>query len=94
MHLADVEQRDASQLAERMMRGFFESGEDLGDRDALADIARAVDLEPREVFTALEDDASRQVVLGKEAQVRKGGVTGVPDFLINKRLVRYWCTKY
>jgi predicted DsbA family dithiol-disulfide isomerase len=34
----------------------------------------------------LDDDLSRRVVLSQEAQVRQSGVTGVPDFLINKRL--------
>jgi predicted DsbA family dithiol-disulfide isomerase len=35
----------------------------------------------------LDNDLSRRVVLSQEAQVRQSGVTGVPDFLINKRLL-------
>jgi predicted DsbA family dithiol-disulfide isomerase len=34
----------------------------------------------------LDDDVTRRTVLSQEAQVRRSGVTGVPDFLINKRL--------
>ena len=41
---------------------------------------------PKDVDAALEDDLSKQLVLSQEAQVRKGGVSGVPDFLVNKRL--------
>ena len=33
-----------------------------------------------------DDDLSRRMVISQEAQVRQSGVTGVPDFLINKRL--------
>ena len=37
------------------------------------------------IFTALEDDRSRDLVLVQEAQVRLSSVTGVPVFLVNKR---------
>ena len=39
-----------------------------------------------EVLSVLEDNRSKDIVLAQEAQVRKSGVTGVPDFLVNKRL--------
>jgi len=38
------------------------------------------------VLGVLENDVTRHSVLAQEAQVRQSGVTGVPDFLINKRL--------
>jgi len=34
----------------------------------------------------LADDKLRREVLDNEAEVRRGGVTGVPNFLINDRL--------
>ena len=86
MNLAEQQRMDTSILAERMMRGFFEEGEDLGDREVLIAIGQSTDLERSEIVATLEDPTSRQIVLGQEAQVRKGGVTGVPDFLVNKRL--------
>jgi predicted DsbA family dithiol-disulfide isomerase len=43
-------------------------------------------LTPASVNRTLDDDTTRRIVLSQEAQVRKGGVTGVPDFLVNKRL--------
>ncbi len=39
-----------------------------------------------EILAALEDNRTKDIVLAQEAQVRQSGVTGVPDFLVNKRL--------
>lgn len=77
---------DVSALAERLMQSFFEEGVDISDRDVLAAIGSQRGLRQADVHTMLDDDTSRQLVLNQEAQVRKGGVTGVPDFLVNKRL--------
>ena len=35
---------------------------------------------------ALEDESMKRIVLAQETQVRQNGVSGVPDFLVNKRL--------
>ena len=86
MQLADRHQRDTSALAEYLMQGFFEDGQDTGDRDVLVALGERVGLRSRVIHETLEDETSRQIVLSQEAQVRKGGVTGVPNFLVNKRL--------
>ena len=39
-----------------------------------------------DIMAALEDETSKRIVLAQEAQVRQSGVSGVPDFLVNKRL--------
>lgn len=86
MRLADQEGVDASALADRILKGFFEEGLDISDRDALIMIGDQHGLSADAVKKALDDDLMRQQVLLLEAQVRKGGVTGVPNFLVNRRL--------
>jgi predicted DsbA family dithiol-disulfide isomerase len=87
MKLAETEAVSTSDLAENILRGFFESGLDIADRDVLIDIGGDSGLSPTMIGEMLDNDLSRRVVLSQEAQVRQSGVTGVPDFLINKRLL-------
>ena len=86
MHLAEQAGADASRLAEHLLSGFFVQGLDIADPDVLAVLGSQVGLESKAVLNALEDEPSRRIVLAREAQVRQSGVTGVPDFLVNKRL--------
>lgn len=86
MKLAETERANASDLAEEFLKGFFESGLDIGDRDVLSNLASRHGLESRDINKTLDDDLSRRVVLSQEAQVRQGGIVGVPDFLVNRRL--------
>ena len=86
MKLAETERVSTSDLAEEFLRGFFESGLDIGDRDVLSELATRHGLEDKDVSKTLDNDLSRRVVLSQEAQVRQGGVTGVPNFLVNRRL--------
>jgi predicted DsbA family dithiol-disulfide isomerase len=86
MKLAESEHANTADVAEAFLKGFFESGLDIGDRDVLSELAAPLGLEIRVINKALDDDLTRREVLSQEAHVRKGGVTGVPDFLVNKRL--------
>lgn len=86
MSLAEAEGADTSALAEHLLAGFFGQGLDISDPDVLAVLGSKVGLDNMKILTALEDDTSRSIVLAQEAQVRQSGVTGVPDFLVNKRL--------
>jgi len=86
MKLAETEEISTSDLAENILRGFFENGLDIADRDVLIDIGGGSGLSPTEINKALDDDLSRRAVLSQEAHVRQSGVTAVPDFLVNKRL--------
>lgn len=86
MKLAENERLSTSVLAENILRGFFEEGLDIADRDVLIDIGSESGMSPTEINKALDSDTSRRVVLSQEAHVRHSGVTGVPDFLVNKRL--------
>jgi predicted DsbA family dithiol-disulfide isomerase len=86
MKLAEERGADATRLAESILRAFFTEGQDVSDRDVLAALGARAGLTVADINRGLEDDLSRQIVLSQEAQVRTGGVSGVPDFLINKRL--------
>jgi predicted DsbA family dithiol-disulfide isomerase len=86
MKLAATEQVSTSDLAEEFLSGFFESGLDIGDRDVLSELAIRHGLEYKDISKTLDDDLSRRAVLAQEARVRQGGVSGVPNFLVNRRL--------
>lgn len=86
MNLAEQQSADASLVAEKILAGFFTRGLDISDIDVLADIGVEAGLGAGEVRAMLTDVRSRDIVLSQEAQVRQSGVTGVPDFLVNKRL--------
>ncbi len=86
MKLADAEHVDTSDLAEEFLKGFFEAGLDIGDRDVLSELAMRHGLEFKDVNRTLDNDLSRKAALSQEARVRQGGVTGVPNFLVNRRL--------
>ena len=86
MKLAEAEGAQALDVAEAIFKAFFEEGQDISARDVLVGIGERCGLPAQAIVRTLEDDATRQAVLAQEAQVRESGVTGVPDFLINRRL--------
>lgn len=86
MRLAEAQGVNTSDLAEEFLKGFFESGLDIGNRDVLRHLAGRHGLEAADVDSTLDSEVSRRTVLSQEAQVRQGGVTGVPNFLVNRRL--------
>jgi len=87
MHLAEVEGKDQSALAEDLMIAFFERGANIGDPDALMPIAAQHGLGANAVNRVVSDDQVRQIVLSREAQVRSSGMSGVPGYLLNRRLL-------
>jgi len=86
MNVAENQKADVSGLADRLLRAYFERGLDISDEDVLIDVAAESNIRSDDVRTAIRDERTRQIVLSQESQVRKSGVTGVPDFLVNKRL--------
>lgn len=86
MRLADREGASTSGLAENIMKGFFEEGLNLSEREVLVELGGRSGLSERRINETLDDEDTRRIVLAQEAQVRQSGVTGVPNFLINKRL--------
>ncbi len=87
MYRAETEGKDQSALAEEFMSAFFVRGENIGETDVLVELAGRHGLDATDVVRVIEDDAARQVVLTREAQVRTSGISGVPGFLLNRRLL-------
>jgi len=86
MNLAEQIGADTSGLAEKILGGFFGQGLDISNLDVLVELGADVGIGATEILTTLEDEKTKSIVLSQEAQVRQSGVTGVPDFLVNKRL--------
>lgn len=87
MYLAQTQGADQGMLAETLMSAYFEHGADLSDGDLLAGLARRVGLMAEDVVIATECDSMRQAVQAREAQVRASGLSGVPGFMLNRRLL-------
>lgn len=73
-------------IAESILNAFFAAGRDISNRDVLIELGSDNGLERDAVSAMLDDEQLRRMVLAREAQVRRGGVTGVPNFLVNNRL--------
>ena len=86
MKLAETEGIAVSGVAESLLRGFFQEGRDLAERETLIELGSRAGLAIPGIERTLNDPGSRRSVLSQEAQIRKSGVTGVPDFLVNRRL--------
>jgi len=87
MYLAETEGQDQSALAEELMSAFFERGEDIGDPKILVELAGRHGLAADDVLRVIDDEAAKQVVVTREGQVRSSGISGVPGFLLNRRLL-------
>ncbi len=86
LKLAEAEGAAAPVVAESLFRGYLEEGLDLADHDVLVELGRRAGLSAALLRRSLADETSRQLVLSQDAQIRKSGLTGVPNFLVNKRL--------
>ena len=84
--LAETEGVAVGGVVESLFRGFFQEGRDLSERETLVELGSRGGLSAAGVERTLDDPGSRRAVLTQEAQIRKSGVTGVPDFLVNRRL--------
>jgi len=87
MRLAEASGANASAVDEDLMKGFFEQGLNIADQDVLAEIGQRQGMPAAGVLETLGEESGRQAVLSQEAQVRQTGVSGVPDFLVNRRLL-------
>lgn len=87
MFLAESRGLDQSALADDLFSAFFEQGRNLGDRNELVDIVAAQGLAEGDVEEAIAADGIRQYVISRERQVRGSGISGVPGFLLNRRLL-------
>ena len=86
MQHAAAQGADTGALAESLLGAFFGSGLDISDPDLLVSLGSGAGLAETSVLATLDDEKSRSIVLAQEAEARRSGVSGIPDFLVNKRL--------
>lgn len=81
---ADAAHQDT--LVEKLFMGFFEQARDLSDRDVLLEIAADSGLDSAQARRTLADEHTLENVLAEEQRVKKMGLAGLPNFLVNKSL--------
>jgi predicted DsbA family dithiol-disulfide isomerase len=73
------------QVHDRLMDAYWRDGVDLGDHGELRRLL--ADLPGEEVERVLGSDAYRDRVHGSTAQAQSIGITGIPAFLLDRRLI-------
>lgn len=74
-------------VIEGLFKAYFMEGADIGDPAVLVKVAKDAGMDAGVVAKLLAGDADRDLVLREEAVARRMGVTGVPCFIIDQRLV-------
>ncbi|WP_270938429.1 DsbA family oxidoreductase [Falsiroseomonas oryzae] len=72
-------------VVDALFRAYFQDGRDIGDPAALDGIAAAAGLPGMEAMLA--GDAHRDAVLAEDMAARRGGISGVPSFLMDRHLL-------
>jgi len=85
LHLAG-ERGQQQELATRLHRAYFTEQRSVFDRPSLLEIATEAGLDPAEVDRVLAGDAYDDAVAADERTAGELGVTGVPFFVIDRRL--------
>lgn len=86
LHFAASRQLDDA-ASERLMRGYFSESLAVGDCEALAKLAPEFGIPEHEARALLESDAYANDVRADEARATDFGITGVPCFVIDERIV-------
>lgn len=73
-------------VVESLFRAFFVDGEDIGDREILADRAAAAGMDRDIVLRLFADGADVEAVHDEIEKSRSLGVTGVPFFILDGRI--------
>jgi predicted DsbA family dithiol-disulfide isomerase len=86
VHLAGADSRQG-ELIDAIFRAFFETGTDIANPLVLVQLASEAGVEPsvREAFTAGPN--GRDEVMAEERRLRGLGVEGVPNLLLNSRVL-------
>lgn len=74
-------------VMEALFRLYFIEGGDLGDRALLTETAAAAGLDQAALATMYEGDDGLDVVQRGDAAARRGGISGVPSFLMGGYLL-------
>jgi predicted DsbA family dithiol-disulfide isomerase len=68
-----------------LFRAYFQDGRDIGDAATLDEIAAGAGLPGMEAMLA--GDEHREAVLAEDMAARRGGISGVPSFLMDRHLL-------
>lgn len=85
LHYADVQSRQ-DETAEALFHAYFTEGENLADRNTLADIGARAGLDREAVAEYLASDAGRELVQTADIKARSAGIEGVPFFIFNRKV--------
>lgn len=69
-------------IVEALFRAYFQDGQDIGSRAALAEIAAATGMDKAEVAAFLDSDAGEAEVRQEDLRFRQAGLSGVPTFAL------------
>ncbi|MGL4236339.1 DsbA family oxidoreductase [Tabrizicola sp.] len=86
IHWAGIEGRQAD-VVDRLMRGYWTDGRDIGDAETLATIAGEAGMDAKATLRLLHSDADADDIRARDEDARRKGVTAVPTFLIAQQYV-------
>jgi predicted DsbA family dithiol-disulfide isomerase len=72
---------------DRLMRAYWEEARDIGDATELVALAVEAGLDEGEVVEVVTGEAYRDRVLASTAEAQSVGITGIPAFLFDGRLL-------
>ena len=72
-------------VVDALFRAYFQAGRDIGDAATLDEIADAAGLPGMAAMLAGDDH--RDAVLAEDMAARRGGISGVPSFLMDRHLL-------
>ena len=74
-------------MHDRLMAAYWEEALDIGDREVLREVAVEVGLSADDVSAAIDDRRLAERVRASTAQAQSLGVTGIPAFVLDNRLL-------
>ncbi len=81
IHWAGIEGLQ-DRMAMALFSAYFEEGRDIGDHEALADVADGLGMDGALIQRLLQTDADAGDIRARDAQFREMGITGVPTFIV------------
>ncbi len=87
IQLAESRGMDVMPVVETFMFAYLSEGLDIGDADVIAELVAGYGLDRDLVLQTIADESVRDEVLIREETIRDSGISGVPGFLMNRRLL-------